>query len=108
MCDFLEIEFIDSTDSKSSKQKKSHMVTDSLLTPYEYARLLSCRAKQIEAGYEIQVEWKGIFDPISIAKVEIEQRVVPLSIVRHIPDNTKLSGFRDETWDLKDLDIRNC
>jgi DNA-directed RNA polymerase subunit K/omega len=107
---FLEIDFIESTDVSDNykKKKKSGTVTDPILTPYEYARLLQCRAKQIAGGYAIKIEWTGPFDPIAIAECEIAQRVVPLEIIRKIPDSSKISGFRDEVWDLKDLDIRDC
>jgi len=106
MDDYLEIEFRESSTS-CTRKKKSGTVTDPVMTPFEYARLLSCRAKQLAAGYPPHVEWTGSYDPIAIAKYEIEQRVSTLVIVRKIPDASKPSGFRDEIWELKDLDIRD-
>ena len=48
---------------------------------------------------------RQISDPIEIAKYEIEQRVAPLIIQRHIPDISKPEGYRIEEWTLKELDI---
>jgi len=111
MDDFIEIECYD-TESTSypsfrGNKKKSDKVTDPLMTPFEYARLLSCRAKQIAAGMPLHIEWKGQFDPIAIAKSEIEQRLGTLVIIRKIPDVSKPSGFRDEMWELSEMDIRD-
>ncbi len=104
-----EINFVDSSSESHQKKRKAGKVTDAVLTPYEYTRLLQCRAKQISFGMELKVEWENKpYDPIAIAKYEIEQRVVPLLVVRKIPDASKVSGFREEVWNIKDMDIRDC
>ena len=105
--DTIEIECYDTSSNSYVPKKKSGTVTDPLMTPFEYARLLACRAKQISVGMPLHIEWKGSFDPIAIAKCEIEQRVGSLVIVRKIPDASKPSGFHDEIWGLEDLDIRD-
>ena len=119
--DYLEIRYVDTSyeskdytslscggKEKSEKSKgKVSKVTDNVLTPYEYARLLSAMAKLLAAGFPPQVEWDGPFDAIAIAKKQIEQRVGTLVVVRRIPDLSKPGGFREEVWDLKSLDIRD-
>ena len=109
MGEYLEIPYVDSeTHSHSfSHKEKSSNVTDNVLTPYEYARLLSAEAKLLAAGYPPSVEWDGPFDPIAIAKKKIEQRVGSLVIIRRIPDASKPHGFREEVHDLKTMDIRD-
>ena len=48
---------------------------------------------------EIQKEKDPHKKIIALAKYEIEQRVAPFEIIRHLPDG------RIETWNIKDMDI---
>lgn len=109
MEDFLEIQYTETHSQQVvyEKKKKNTKVTDPIMTPYEYAKLLSVRAKQLSVGSPLKVEWNGPYDPINIAKYEIEQRVCPLIIERHIPDASRPLGYRIEEWSLKDMDIRD-
>jgi hypothetical protein len=109
---FLEIKFEvreSLSEEESKKNKKSSKITDEMMTQFEYSALLQRNAKRIKFGGEIKVDdWKGPFDPISIAKLEIEQRVAPFVIVRLIPDGSKRKGYYEEIWHLKHMDIRDC
>jgi len=109
MEDFLEINYVEDSDTQSIvyQEKRSKKVTDNLLTPYEYAKILSRRATELRMGYEPAIEWNGSYDPIAIAKREIELRVVPLVVIRKIPNLKNSSGYKEEIWDLKNLDIRD-
>jgi DNA-directed RNA polymerase subunit K/omega len=108
MGDYVEITINkESYPTKKHKTKLDDKVTDPVLNQYEYARLLSCRSKQLSLGFSYEVEWNEPFDPIKIARHEIEQRVVPLFIERKIPDASEPNGYRIEIWDLKDMDIRD-
>lgn len=109
MKDFLEIEYTETHSQQlvHEKSKKHTKVTDPLMTPFEYAKLLSSRAYQISQGYPLKVDWNGLYDPINIAKYEIEQRVCPLVIERRIPDASRDCGYRVEEWSLKEMDIRD-
>jgi DNA-directed RNA polymerase subunit K/omega len=95
--DFIEIPY-----KRPSSKKIKQIGT---MTQYEYTRLLECRAKQIAAGMPYFIEWADVFDPIAIAKQEIIERKTNLIIVRKMPDLTQPSGFRDEIWDPKDMNI---
>jgi len=120
MEDYIEIDYVDvnpicnrTSNTKASKknierkiEKKRDKLTDNVITPYEYARLLSAKAKLIAAGVPPSVKWDGPFDPIAIAKKEIEQRAGTLIIIRKIPGGSS-QGFTEEEWDLKHLDIRD-
>ena len=105
--EFLDIRYVDSETHSVSRKDKSSKVTDAVTTPYEYARLLSAQAKLISVGQPILVDWDGPFDPIAIAKKQIEQRLGTLVIVRKIPDSSNPRGYREETHDIRDLDIRD-
>jgi DNA-directed RNA polymerase subunit K/omega len=114
MQDYIEINYVDVKYKKCNKNKKNNVkdkkkkekLTDNVITPYEYARLLSAEAKQIAAGMPFSVKWDGPFDPIGIAKKVIEQSAGILVIIRKIPDGS-IQGFEEEVWDLKHLDIRD-
>ena len=109
MDDFLEISYVEDSDARSIVfyDKKHKKLTDNLITPYEYTRLMIRRAKELEMGYKPMIEWNGSYDPIAIAKCEIELRVVPLVVVRRIPDLKNPLGYKEEIWELKNLDIRD-
>jgi DNA-directed RNA polymerase subunit K/omega len=82
-------------------------VTDPVITSYEYTRLLICRSAMIQWGSPPLIEWNQPFDPIAIAKKEIEERKSTLIIQRCIPDGTKEAGFYPENWEIKNLNIRD-
>ena len=111
MEDFLEISYVEDSDTHSlAPKERSTKVTDNLITPYEYARLLSHRATELKLGFKPMIEWNESYDPIAIAKREIELRVVPLVVVRRIPggDSKKNKlGYKEEIWELKNLNIRD-
>ena len=78
--------------------------TSMYMTKYEYTRLLAARALQISAGTEKghpRINVEGIYDPMDIARREIDERVVPLVIQRILPDGST------ETWNVKDMHIRD-
>jgi DNA-directed RNA polymerase subunit K/omega len=106
MPDFIIIEsHIFTQPIKSSKTNVQ--LTDSLLTPYEYAKILSERAREIRVGSPYNVEWAGNFDPIAIAMEEIKQKKLDRIIERSIPDGTCPSGFRIESLNLQDVSVRD-
>lgn len=108
MEDFLEISYVEDSDTHSlAPKERSTKVTDNLITPYEYAKLLSHRATELKLGFKPMIEWNDSYDPIAIAKREIELRVVPLVVVRRIPCLKSCSGYKEEIWELKNLNIRD-
>lgn len=107
MGDFIEIDYVENVRTRSEIENDDR-VTDDTMTPNEYIRLLSWRARQLKTGMRPVIEWKERFDPVAISKEEINQRRVPLVIIRKIPDSRSETGFRDEIWEIKDLNIRDC
>ncbi|MBN1644427.1 DNA-directed RNA polymerase subunit K [Candidatus Woesearchaeota archaeon] len=67
------------------------MTENKKYTKYEIARMLGARALQIASGapFMIRLSEKQIeemaFNPISIAKLEIEKNALPLTIKRPLP-----------------------
>jgi len=108
MEDFLEISYVEDSDTHSlAPKERSTKLTDNLITTYEYTKLLIHRARELKLGYKPMIEWNGPYDPIAIAKREIELRVVSLVVVRRIPDLKSVSGYKEEIWELKNLNIRD-
>ena len=78
---------------------------ESQFTKYELARILGARALQIamDAPLLLKIDEKKLeeinYNPIEIAKMELEQRRLPFIIKRPMPDGTF------EYWRLCDLMI---
>jgi DNA-directed RNA polymerase subunit K/omega len=70
-------------------EKQSNKVQK--LTKYERARLIGSRALQISMGapFLVKLEKEDLerirYNPIEIAKMELEANVLPISIVRNVP-----------------------
>ena len=71
------------------------------MTKYEYARLIASRAVEIENGFVPKISADGIYNPYTIATVELHARVIPLVIIRTLEDGSR------ETWSIKDMHIRD-
>ena len=78
-----------------------------IVTTHEYVRLIGFRAEQLQMGSKPVIDWPFDFNPIAIAKSELKQRVLPLNIIRKIPDCNSKTGFRDEVWNPNDMHIRD-
>jgi len=59
------------------------------LTRFERARIVGARALQISLGAPVLVNLsKGIVDPIDIAIIELNEKILPLTVRRTLPDGT--------------------
>lgn len=63
-------------------------LTNPYLNPFEKARVIAFRAFQITNGSKIEVDPGLLTDSRSIANLELEQRKIPVTIVRKGPDGT--------------------
>lgn len=68
------------------------------LTKYEKVRLIGARAKQISLGAKVMVKNTKGLNPIDIAKLELELKMIPMKIKRILPNNSV------EIWKLSELD----
>ena len=66
-------------------------MTQEKLTKFEKARIIGSRALQISMGAPFLLDLKQDdlermrYNPIEIAKLELEKGVIPIAIVRHLP-----------------------
>lgn len=74
-------------------------ITFPKLTKYERVRLIGSRAKQIALGAKVLIKNTNGLSPIEIAKLELNERMIPMKIKRILPDN------KVEIWKLSELDI---
>ena len=76
----------------------SERITLPKLTKYEKVRLIGTRAKQISLGAKVMVKNTTGLNPIDIAKLELELKMIPMKIKRILPNN------KVEIWKLSELD----
>ncbi len=59
------------------------------ITRYERSRIIGARALQLafQASPFIEIP-KGMNDPLEIATYELEKKMLPITIRRHLPDGT--------------------
>ena len=67
------------------------------INKYELAKVLGVRAQQIAMGMKPLVSTKGKTNIYEIVEAEYKERVLPLFLRRHLPDNTH------EDWRLTDF-----
>lgn len=77
--------------------KPEDRITKPYLYEFERVRLLGERAKQISMGAKPMIKNIDKLDPKSIARLEIENKVIPLMILRELPDG------RIEKWKIGEL-----
>ena len=80
-------------------RRKKERVTTPFLTRYERARVLGTRALQISMNAPILVPLEGEMDPLQIALKELQRKVIPIIIRRHLPDGSH------EDWPLSELHV---
>ena len=64
------------------------------------ARILGTRALQLSLGAPPMVDLSGETDPLMIAKKELQEKKVPITIRRFLPDGST------EEWTLEELTIQ--
>lgn len=74
-------------------------ITSPYMTKYERARILGTRAVQISMCAPIMIEIENEFDPLEIAKKELNEKKIPFVIKRRLPDGSV------ELWPIQDLII---
>ena len=87
-----------------TSRMKEPRITTGYFSKYEYTALLAMRAQQIAEGAKPLVTLDGLrtSDPMfvwTVAKREIEQRVLPFVIRRQLPDGTS------EFWSVSELEM---
>lgn len=71
----------------SKRTKAARLIGPKKLTRFERARVVGARALQISMGAPVLIDVsQSSKSPIDIALMELEQRVLPISIRRTLPD----------------------
>lgn len=71
----------------SKRTKTTGLIGPKKLTRFERARIVGARALQISMGAPVLIDVsQSSRSPIDIALMELEQRVLPISIRRTLPD----------------------
>jgi len=102
MCDYDYGEIYDEKKEEPiTIVEDSKRITFPKLTKYEKVRLIGTRAKQISLGAKVLIKNTNGLNPIEIAKLELNERMIPMKIKRILPDN------KVEIWKLSELEIEN-
>ncbi len=77
-------------NSARRKREPSERITPPILGKYAMAKLISVRAKQLEMNRPSTISRERLKStaPEKIATQELEERIIPLKIIRYLPDNT--------------------
>ena len=63
------------------------VIGSKFLTRYERSRIVGSRALQVAMGAPVLIDvGANLQDPIAIATIEMEARVLPISVMRRLPD----------------------
>jgi DNA-directed RNA polymerase subunit K/omega len=76
-------------------------MTKNYLTIYERVRILGERAKQLSLGAKALIKGAENLDPKVVARMELEKKIIPLIIIRTLPNGQK------EKWKVSELEIIN-
>lgn len=60
------------------------------ITKYEKVRLIGTRAMQISNGAKPMIDIGNLSNPLEIAEKEYREGVIPISIIRTLPNNEKV------------------
>lgn len=88
-------------DEETNKQniyvKSEDRVTKPILFEFERVRILGERATQLSMGAKPMIKNVDNLDPKTIAKMELENKVIPLIIIRELPNGAM------EKWKISEL-----
>ena len=100
----IEIEddfFEDDNNVQDMFVEPSKRITKNFMTIYERVRILGERAKQLSLGAKPLIKGAENMDPKIVAKMELERKIIPLIIIRPLPNGHK------EKWRVSELEIIN-
>ncbi|MBM3282022.1 MAG: DNA-directed RNA polymerase subunit K [Candidatus Diapherotrites archaeon] len=56
------------------------------ITRFEQTRIIGARALQLAFGAPALLENKKVLSPYELAKAEFDEKVIPLSVIRNLPN----------------------
>lgn len=99
--DNFDDEVADEINENNIYVKSSERRTKPYLFEFEKVRLLGDRARQLSLGAKPMIKNIDVMNPKEIAKLELEKKVIPLIILRELP-NGKI-----EKWKVSELNFFN-
>lgn len=90
---------------KGKERTGKERIASSFLGRLAKTRMISARAKQLEAGAASTIPRNRLKsgDILEIAKQEVRERICPIKIVRKFPDGSyEVWGIQDFEWIAKD------
>jgi DNA-directed RNA polymerase I, II, and III subunit RPABC2 len=75
-------------------------VSTNILTNYERVRLLGIRTSQITQGAKPMIKGVSHLDPQIIAQLELESKMMPVIVIRTLPNRKK------EKWFMRELSLK--
>jgi DNA-directed RNA polymerase subunit K/omega len=81
--------------------KKADRCTGNILTKYEVVRLLGERTSQLSSGAKPMLNGVGGLQAKVIAQLELESKMIPLKLVRPLPNGMK------EVWSIDELILKD-
>ena len=84
-------------ESKSKYVKNSDRKTKPFLFDFERVRLLGERARQLSLGAKPMIKNIENMDPKVVAKLELEKKIIPLIVLRELPNG------QVEKWKVSEL-----
>lgn len=66
------------------------------ITRFEKCRILGARALQVSLGAPVLIDGLSQTDPINIAGAEFERSLIPINVMRTLPDGGQ---ERAESWE---------
>lgn len=76
-------------------------IATKFLTNYERVRLLGARTAQLSQGAKPMINGVKGMNPKIIAQLELECKMIPIKILRTLPNNTQ------EVWSLNELKLKS-
>ena len=100
-CDYTNlINKFDPFNVKEVFLKGKDRITNKFLTKYEYVRLIEDRATQLNLESKPMIKNINGLSSREIAMEEIKQKVIPLKIIRNLPNGLK------EEWKIDELVLK--
>ena len=93
-------EDVEVLDKKIIYLEGSERKSKPILTKYEKTRLLGTRVSQLTLGAKPMIKGVSKEDPSKIAQLELEAGLIPIYIIRPLPDGKK------EKWSLNELKLK--
>jgi DNA-directed RNA polymerase subunit K/omega len=98
--DLYEPEFIDySLIDEEEKIEIDAKITRPFLTKYEKVKLLAYRTNQLSKGAKTMIKTKKLMSSKEIAIIELNEKVIPLLLLRPIPNG------KSELWNIRELEF---